>query len=106
MKNHLIMFANASVLIVLGIVGYFMSGSPTAFIGTGVGIILGALAIPTMKENAVAAHIAVALTLIAGIAFAVVGFKRSNTLVIIMAAACLVSVVFYAVNFIKRKKSV
>lgn len=106
MKNHIIMFANASLLIVLGVAGYFMSGSPTAFIGTGVGIILAALAIPTMKENAVAAHIAVALTLIAGITFSVVGFKRSNTLVIIMAADCLVSFVFYVVNFIKRKKNI
>ena len=106
MKNHVIMFANASVLIVLGIVGFFISGSPSAFIGTGVGIILAALAIPTMKGNAVAAHIAVVFTLIAGITFTVVGFKRSNTLVIIMAAACVVGFVFYVVNFIKRKKSV
>ena len=45
------MIANAVVLIGLGIYGYVTSGSPTALIAPGIGVILLILSIPVKKEN-------------------------------------------------------
>ncbi len=67
------MIANAIVLIGLGVFGYFISGSPTALIAPGIGLILLILSFPVKNENKTAAHIAVAVTLIAAIMFFVTG---------------------------------
>jgi len=98
------MMVNAIVLIVLGVYGYIISGSPTALIAPGVGIIFLALAIPTKKENHIAAHIAVALTLIASVTFLIVGIRRGNALVIAMGVFTFICFDLYVLNFILRKK--
>jgi hypothetical protein len=103
-KNHLIMMVNAIVLIVLGVYGYIISSSPTALISPAVGIVLLALAIPTKNEKHTAAHIAVGLTLIASVAFLIVGIRRGNALVIAMGVITFICFDLYVLNFILRKK--
>jgi uncharacterized membrane protein (UPF0136 family) len=104
MKNHQIMIANALILIVMGLAGFIQSGSTTALIADGVGIILFILAFPVKKENHIAAHIAVVLTLITAVSFFIVGIKRSNIMIIVMAVVTLIALVLYIMSFVKRKK--
>lgn len=104
MNIYRIMITNAIVLIVLGVYGYFISGSPTALIAPAIGVILIALAFPVKKENKTAAHIAVGLTLISAIMFFVTGFKRNNMIVIVMAVFTLIAFIMYVMDFLKRKK--
>ena len=104
--NHVVMIANAIVLIALGTGGYFAAEtkSMTAFIGPAIGIILLVLAIPTKRENAVAAHIAVGIT---GIAAAVIlyrGINSGNALILIMGVVTVTAFMFYIANFFIRKK--
>ncbi|MCX7878711.1 MAG: hypothetical protein N2510_08760 [Ignavibacteria bacterium] len=103
-KNHLIMQFNSAVLIVLGLYGYYSSGSPTALIAPAIGVILLGFSYPTKKENHVAAHIAVALTLIASVVFLAVGIRRSNGLVIAMGIITFICLDLYILNFFIRKK--
>jgi hypothetical protein len=98
------MIINAIVLIAGGAYGYVISGSPTALIAPGVGIILFALSFPTKKENNVMAHIGVGLTLIASVAFIIIGIRRGNALVIGMGIITFVCLDLYVLNFILRKK--
>ena len=98
------MIANAIVLIGLGVFGYFISGSPTALIAPGIGLILLILSFPVKNENKTAAHIAVALTLIAAIMFFVTGIMRSNMIVIIMAIFTTMALFMYIMDFMKRKQ--
>jgi hypothetical protein len=104
--NHVVMIANAIVLIVLGVGGYFAAEtkSLTAFIGPAIGLILLALSVPTKKENSVAAHIAVVLTFVSAIAILITGIKRGNALVLIMGIATMTAFIFYVANFFIRKK--
>lgn len=95
---------NGIILIALGIFGYVTSGSPTALIAPAIGLILLILAIPVRKDNSMAAHIGVGLTGLTTIMFFVVGAMRGNTIIIIMAAVTLISLIFYITDFIKRKK--
>jgi len=104
MNIYKIMLANAFVLIALGVYGYIISGSPTALIAPAIGLMLAALAFPVKNENKSAAHIAVALTLIAAIMFFVTGFMRSNILVIIMAVFTLFAFIMYIMDFMRRTK--
>jgi len=104
MKNFQVMAFNAIVLIALGIFGYITSGSPTALIAPAIGAILLGLVIPVKKESSVAAHIGVGLTGLSTIMFFIVGGIRGNTIIIIMAAVSLVSLIFYITDFLKRKK--
>jgi len=104
MKNFQVMAFNAIVLIALGIFGYITSGSPTALIAPAIGVILLGLVIPVKKDNSIAAHIGVGLTGLSAIMFFVVGGMRGNTIIIIMAAVTLISLIFYINDFIKRKK--
>jgi Ca2+/Na+ antiporter len=99
-----VMAANAVVLIVLGIYGYFLTGSETALIAPAIGIVLFLLSLPAKKDNKTAAHIGVILTLASTIMFFVVGFKRSNLIVLTMAIFTLLALVFYVMDFMKRKK--
>jgi len=104
MNIYRIMIANAIVLIGLGVFGYFISGSPTALIAPGIGLILLILSFPVKNENKTAAHIAVALTLIAAIMFFVTGIMRSNMIVIIMAIFTAMALFMYIMDFMKRKQ--
>ncbi len=98
------MVLNALVLIVAGVYGYFASGSPTALIAPGIGVILLAMVYPVMKENRTVAHIAVILTLIASITFIFIGIKRGNPMVIGMGVITFACFDLYILNFILRKK--
>lgn len=66
MKPYIVNLFNATVLIFLGLWGYFVSEAPsfTAFIPVVTGFILLILTPWFRKENKVAAHIAVVLTLV------------------------------------------
>jgi Ca2+/Na+ antiporter len=103
-KNHIVMQINAAMLILIGLWGFYSSGSPTALIAPATGIILLILSFPTKNEKHVAAHIAVILTLIISVAFLVIGFRRANTLVIIMGVISLLCFGVYLLNFFIRKK--
>jgi len=98
------MLANALVLIVLGIYGYISSGSATALIAPAIGVILAALAFPVKNENKTAAHIAVGLTLISAIMFFVIGFKRDNMIVVVMAILTTLALFMYIMDFKRRKQ--
>ena len=104
MKNYQVMTFHSIVLIALGIFGFITSGSPTALIAPAIGVILLGLVIPVKKENSVAAHIGVGFTGLTTIMFFIVGGIRGNTIIIIMAAVSLISLIFYINDFIKRKK--
>lgn len=104
MKNFVTMLINAVVLIVIGVYGYFTSGSPTAWISPVIGVILFICAFPVKNENHVAAHIAISLTLLTAIVFFIVGFILPNALVLIMAAVSLIATIIYVMDFIRRKK--
>ena len=103
-QNHVVMMINAVILIALGIYGYFTSGSPTALIAPAIGLVLFVLSFPTKKENHVAAHIAVGLTLVAAITFIFIGIKRANVMVIAMGVITFVCFDIYILNFILRKR--
>lgn len=102
------MLVNGLILLLLSLIPYLMAEpehrSPTAFIGVGVGLLLILLSFPTKRENHVAAHIGVVLTLLAAVAFFIVGFKRGNNLIIIMAVTSAISTVLFILGFIRRKK--
>jgi len=104
MNIYKTMIINAVVLIILGIYGYFTSGSPTALIAPAVGVILLALSFPVKKDNRKAAHAAVIITLLAVIAFFFAGIKRGNMIVLTMAVLTLFALVVYILDFMKRKK--
>ena len=105
MKNHQIMAINAWILIIIGLLGFIFSGSTTALIADGIGLILLLLSFPTKKENALAAHIGVIVTLAAAVTFWLVAFqRRSHWPVIIMGALTSIAFVLYIVSFITRKK--
>ena len=95
---------NALVLIVLGVYGYFSSGSPTALIAPSIGVILLLLSFPVKNDNKTAAHVAVILTLISVFTFFFIGIKRGNVIVLLMAVVTLVALIFYIKDFINRKK--
>ena len=98
------MLANALVLIILGIYGYISSGSATALIAPAIGVVLAALAFPVKNENKTAAHIAVGLTLISAIMFFVIGFKRDNMIVVVMAILTTLALFMYIMDFKRRKQ--
>jgi len=103
MKAHIIMLLNGFVLIILGIAGYFMSGSPTALIATAVGAVLLIFSQLIKKENSFVAHIGIIFTVISSAVFFFVGIKRSNALIIIMAVITLLAFLYYLIDFIVRR---
>lgn len=104
MNIYKIMMINALALIVLGIYGYSLSGSLTALIAPLIGLILFLLSFPVKNDNKTAAHIAVILTLISVITFFFIGIKIENVIVLSMAVLTLIALVFYIMDFVRRKK--
>ncbi len=104
MRAFQVMLWTSIVYIIIGVYGYVDSGSATALIAPAIGIILFILVFPTKKENSVAAHIGIGLTALSMVAFFVTAFMRNNTLVLIMAVVALVALVFYIMDFKKRKR--
>lgn len=105
MKAYQVMFFNAIVLIILGIYGYTIPPhSPTAFISTGIGIILVILVFFVKKENSIVAHIAIIITALSFLMFLITGILRRNSIIILMAVVTFLALAFYISDFIKRKK--
>lgn len=104
MNIYKIMITNALVLIILGVYGYFLSGSPTALIAPAIGVILLALSFQVKNENKTAAHIAAGLTLISAIMFFVTGFMRNNIIIIVMAVFTTIALFMYVMDFKRRKQ--
>ena len=104
--NHIVMIVNAIILIILGVGGYFTSEtkSLTAFIGPAIGVVLLLMAIPTKKENAVAAHIAVGITGVSAVLILYRGLISGNPWILIMGVATVTAFFFYIANFFIRKK--
>lgn len=103
MKNYQVMFFNAIVLIIIGTYGYVISGSLTALIAPAVGVLLILLAIPAKNGKSTAATVGAVITGIVSVMFFIVGFIRSNSLIIIMAVVSLAAVIFYVSNYTKQK---
>jgi len=105
MKSYLILILNGIVLMAIGTYGYLMpGGSPTSLIATASGFIMIVLSPMVKKENALVAHIAVGFTGLITVLFFVVGFLRSNYLILFMAFITLVSLILHIADFFKRKK--
>ncbi len=68
------------------------------------GLILLILAFPVKNENHIAAHIAVALTLLTALSFIIIGILRGNAMIIVMGAVSFIAFDFYVFSFIRRKK--
>lgn len=89
----------------IGTYGYLMpKGSPTSLIATASGLIMILLSPMVKKENALISHIAVGFTGLITVLFFIVGFLRSNSLILIMASITLLSLVLHIADFIKRKR--
>ncbi|MFK8105297.1 MAG: hypothetical protein AB8G15_22485 [Saprospiraceae bacterium] len=78
MKAHVANLLNASVLVIIGLWGYFETSSNTAFIPVGFGVVLLLLNGGVKKENKVIAHVAVLLTLL--ILLAMLGMRLPKAL--------------------------
>jgi FtsH-binding integral membrane protein len=104
MSNHTVMLINAAILFIMGIIGYVMSGSPTALTASGVGLILFFFSFPVKNNNKTWTHIAVAFTALVAIMFYIMGFARQNTSIFVMAIITSIALVFYIMDFLRRKK--
>ena len=96
------MVFNGIVLIILGIYGFIISGSPIALIAPAIGILLLALSFEVRKGKLTSIKWGAALTGIITVLFFVIGFIRSNSIIIIMAVVSLASVIFYITNISKK----
>ena len=103
---------HALVLIGVGGWGYFESGSFTALIPVGFGVVIAALNPGVRKKNPVIAHIAVLLTLVVLIALVMplrsaVNDGRSAAIlrVILMVAASAVAMVAFVQSFIAARRA-
>lgn len=116
MKPYIVNLLNAIVLVFLGLWGYFISEAPsvTAFIPVVTGFILLILTPWFRRENKVAAHIAVVLTLLIIIGLikpltAAIGRDDNGALfrVSFMMITSLLAMVFFIKSFIdvRRKKN-
>jgi Na+/H+ antiporter NhaD/arsenite permease-like protein len=114
MKSYQINIANSSILIVVGLLGYFMSNkpSPTAFIPVVAGIILLAMNSGLKKEHKTIAHVVVLLTLLLFISLIMPlkgAMKREDTGGIIrvglMVLSSAVAFALYIKNFVDARKA-
>ena len=98
---------NAIVLIIMGLWGYFVTKSGTAFIPVGFGVVLAALSGGIAKDNKVIAHIAVLLTLIVLLAIAGMRLPKAlaaaeeNPMGVMRAAAMTLTGIIAMVAFIR-----
>jgi hypothetical protein len=113
MKPFQINVANSSILIIVGLLGYFMSNnpSPTTFIPVVAGAILLAMNSGLKKENKTIAHVVVLLTFLLAIALIMPlrgAMKREDTGGIIrvglMVVSSIVAFILYINSFIAARK--
>ncbi|MEO1623613.1 MAG: hypothetical protein AAFV25_00550 [Bacteroidota bacterium] len=112
MKPYIANLVNAAALIIMGVWGYFETGSATAFIPAGFGVAL-ALCTPGVKsENKAVAHIAVLLTLL--ILLALAGMRLPKALnaggmglvrTLVMIATSVVAMIAFVKSFIDARKA-
>lgn len=114
MKAHSASIINASILVLLGIYGYFNSENPsnTAFIPVVAGILLMAMYPGIKKENKVIAHIAVVLTLIITVALfmplkAALGRDDNGAAIRvgIMMGSSIFALIYFIKSFIDARKN-
>lgn len=103
MNIYRIMIANAIVLIGLGVFGYFISGSPTALIAPGIGLILDSFISGEEWEQDSSSHSCGSHSYCSNNVF-VTGIMRSNMIVIIMAIFTAMALFMYIMDFMKRKQ--
>jgi hypothetical protein len=103
---------NAIILITVGLISYFVTQSPTAFIAPGFGVIFLAMTPPFKKENKVVAHIVVVLTLLLIVALgkpmsgAVADGDTAGIIRVgIMIASNLFAMIFYVKSFIDARRN-
>ena len=107
--KYLSSLINATILVVVGIWGYFAGGSVTALIPVIFGVILLILYPGVKKEAMVPAHIAVLLTLIVAIALLKplgAALDRSDGPAIFRTALMFISSVLALISFIKSFRDV
>lgn len=106
MKPYIASLANAIILIAFGLWGYYSSEtpSPTAFIPVIIGGLIAALNSGVKKENKIAAHIVVLLTLVVliGLIKPLTGaIGRSDTMAIFRVTTMIISTVWAMVTFVQ-----
>jgi hypothetical protein len=105
MKAHTASLINAIILVGFGLWAYLGSDSPstTALIPVGIGAVLLALYPGVKKENKIAAHIAVLLTLLilGGLVKPLLGALDRNWLAIARVLVMMISTVAALIFFIK-----
>lgn len=114
MKVHIANLINSSVLIIIGLSGYFLSESPsfTAFIPVIAGAILIAFTKGMKNHNKLIAHIVVTITLLVLIAllkplFGAIERNDSSAIirVLLMIMTSLYAMIAYIKSFIDARKS-
>jgi hypothetical protein len=105
MKAHTASLINAIILVGFGLWAYLGSDSPstTALIPVAIGVVLLALYPGVKKENKIAAHIAVLLTLLilGGLVKPLLGALDRNWLAIVRVLVMMISTVAALIFFIK-----
>ena len=106
MKAHTASLINALILIIFGLWAWFGSASPskTAFIPVGFGIVIAAMVPGVRKEDKIAAHVAVMLTLLIliGLVMPLKGaIDRGDALAVARVAVMMFSTVVALFFFIK-----
>lgn len=114
MKPYLINSVNASILIILGLLGYFGSETPsvTALIPVIAGVILLLLTKSMKNENRVVAHIVVVLTLLIFISLfkplsGALGRNDTGAIVrvVIMLLSNIVALAVYIKSFVDARRN-
>lgn len=114
MKPYLANFAFGLVLIILSVIGYLVSAtpSPTAFIPAAFGVVLISMTSGMKRDNKVIAHIVVTLTLLVLIALAMPlrgAIQREDSgavlRIIVMMAAGLMAMAIYIKSFVDVRRN-
>lgn len=118
-RPDIVNLGNGIVLVLLGVISYLTSESksPTAFIPSGVGLVVLAFTPGLKKHNKIVAHVAVLFTLIVALGGIVMGVQSGLTKDLsdpvtyrkfiaysVMGGSCLVATVFFVMNFIYIRK--
>ena len=112
MNAHKSNFINSIVLIALGIWGYFDTGSNSALIPAGFGLILIACSNGVKNQNKIVSHLCVLLTMV--ILIALVGMRLPKSLesggiglfrVLVMISTSSLAMIYFVISFINARKS-
>lgn len=109
---YIVNSVNALILIVLGLIGYFISpGRPvTALIAPFFGILLLACTYHLRKHNRFVSHTVTSLTLLAAIVTLArinpetFAWDTRNVLLLLIGLSCAVAVAFYVATFVRERR--